>query len=82
MSKYKIILLTIHPNLLAYKDFSGDTIYEMNVCLNSDGVFKLFEIAVLINFHDEYLKKSKKKLLDLIIPFLFMKKKTMTRCLL
>ena len=54
----------------------------MNVCLNSDGVFKLFEIVVLINFHDEYLKKSKKKLLDLIIPFLFMKKKTMTRCLL
>ena len=76
VSKYKIILLTIYPNLLSYKPFSGNTIYEMKVCLNIESVFKLFEIVVLANFHDEYSQKSKKKLLY-SYPFLFLKKKIM-----
>ena len=36
-------------------------IYEMRVCLNINGVFKLFEIVFLANFHDKYLQKSNKK---------------------
>ena len=53
----KIILWTIYPNLLLYKALSGNSIYEMKVCLNIDGVFKLFEkIVVLANIH-KYLKK-------------------------
>ena len=44
MSKYKIVLLTIILNLLSYKALSGNAIYEMKVCLNIGGVFKLFEI--------------------------------------
>ena len=51
------IMLTIYPNLLSYKALSGNTIYEMKVCLNIDNIFKLFEIAVLTNFHDKYLQK-------------------------
>ena len=35
----------------------------MMAYLNTDGVFKLFEIVVLANFHDKYSQKSKKKLL-------------------
>ena len=35
-------------------------IYEMRVCLNINGVFKLFEIVFLANFHDKYLQKSNK----------------------
>ena len=62
VSKYKIILLTIYPSLLSDKALSGNTIYEM-VCLDTDGVFKLFEIVVLANFHNNYSQKSKKKLL-------------------
>ena len=54
----KIILSTIYPNLLSYKALSGNTINEMKVCLNIDGVCKLFEIAVLANFHDKYSQKS------------------------
>ena len=50
-------MLTIYPNLLSYKALSGNTIYEMKVCLNIDNIFKLFEIAVLTNFHDKYLQK-------------------------
>ena len=38
--------------------------------------FKLFEIAVLANFHDKYSQKSKNKLLY-FYPFLFLKKNTM-----
>ena len=53
MSKCKITLLTVYPNLLSYEAFSGNKIYEMKVCLNIDGVFKLFEIVVLANFHDK-----------------------------
>ena len=40
------------PYLLFYKALSRNMIYEMEVCLNIDGVFKLFEIVVLANFHD------------------------------
>ena len=36
---------------------------EMKVCLNIDGVFKLFGIVRLASFHDKYSQKSKKKLL-------------------
>ena len=36
-------------------------IYEMRVCLNINGVFKLFEIVFLANFHDKYSQKSNKK---------------------
>ena len=57
VSKYKIILLTNYPNLLSYEAFSGNTIYEMKVCLNIESVFKVFEIVVLANFHDKYSQK-------------------------
>ena len=57
VSKYKIILLTIYPNLLSYKALSGNTIYEMKVFVNTDGVFKLFEIVVLANFLDKFSQK-------------------------
>ena len=57
VSKCKIILLTNYPNLLSYEAFSGNTIYEMKVCLNIESVFKLFEIVVLANFHDKYSQK-------------------------
>ena len=78
VSKYKIILLTIYSNLLSYEDFSGNTIYEMKVCLNIESVFKLFEIVVLANFHDKYSQISKKKLLYSYPLFLlFLKKKIM-----
>ena len=50
----------------------------MKVCLNIDGVFKLFEIVILANFHDKYSQKSKKKLLY-FHPLLFMKKKAMAK---
>ena len=75
MSKYKIILLTIYPNLLSYKALSGNMIYEIKTCLNTNSVFKLFEIVLLANFHDKYSQKLKKKLLHLY-PFLFLKKTT------
>ena len=57
VSKYKIILLTNYPNLLSYEAFSGNTIYEMKVCLNIESVFKVFDIVVLANFHDKYSQK-------------------------
>ena len=38
VSKYKIILLAIYPNLLSYKALTGNTIYEMKVFLNIDDV--------------------------------------------
>ena len=57
VSKWKIILLTNYPNLLSYEAFSGNTIYEMKVCLNIESVFKVFEIVVLANFHDKYSQK-------------------------
>ena len=44
------------------------------VCLAIDGVFKLFEIVVLVNFHDKYSQKSKKKLLY-FYPFLIFEEK-------
>ena len=53
----------------------------MKVCFNIAGVFKLFELVVLANFHDKYSQKLKKKLLY-FYPFLFLKKKTMAQCLL
>ena len=56
MSKLKIILISC-------KVLSGNTIYEMKVCLNIDSVFELFEIVVLAHFHEKYSQKSKKKLL-------------------
>ena len=74
--KYKIILLTIYPNLLSYKALSGNTIYEMKVCLDIESVFKPREIVVLANFHDKYSQKLRKKLLY-FYPFLFLKKKIM-----
>ena len=51
--------LTIYPNLLPDKALSGNTIYEIKLCLNIEGFFKLFEIVVLANFHDKYSQKSK-----------------------
>ena len=65
MSKY--ILLTIDPNLLSYKALSGNMTCEIKACLNIDGVFKLFQIVVLANFHYKYSQKSKKKLLHFIL---------------
>ena len=56
------------------------------VCLAIDGVFKLFEI-VLVNFHDKYSQKSKKKLLY-FYPFLVFEEKdhgstsVMTTCII
>ena len=81
VSKYKIILLTVYPNLFSYEVFPENTIYEVKVCFNIAGVFKLFELVVLANFHDKYSQKSKKKLLY-FYPFLFLKKNTMIQCLL
>ena len=52
-----IIWLTIYPNLLSYKAHSGNTIYEMNVCLNINGIFKLYKIAFHANFYDKYSQK-------------------------
>ena len=75
MSKYQIILLTIYPNLLSYKALSENMIYEIKTCLNANGVFKLFEIVFLANFHDKYSQKFKSKLLY-FYPFLFLKKTT------
>ena len=46
----------------------------MKVCLNIDGVFKLFEIVVLANFHDKYSQKWKKKLLYFYPFFVFEEK--------
>ena len=63
MSNYKFILLTIYSNLLSYKAFSENTIYDMKICLNIDGVFKLFEIVFLANFHYKYSPNSKEKCL-------------------
>ena len=64
MSKY--ILLTIDPNLLSYKALSGNMICEIKACLSIGGVFKLFQIVVLANFHYKYSQKLKKKLLHFI----------------
>ena len=50
----RLFCLTIYPNLLSYKAPPGNTIYEMKFCFNTDGVFQLFEIVVLANFHDKY----------------------------
>ena len=61
VSRYKIILSTIYPNLWSCKALPGNMIYKMKVCLNIDVVFKPFEIVVLDNFHDKYLQQSKKK---------------------
>ena len=57
MFQNKNILLTIYPNMLSYKALAGNTIYEMKVCIDIDGVFKLFEIVVLANFCDKYSQK-------------------------
>ena len=46
---------------------------KRKVCLNIDGIFKLFEVVVLANFHDKYSQKSKKKLLY-FYPFFFLRK--------
>ena len=46
----------------------------MKVCLNIDGVFKIFEIVVLANFHDKYQKNKKKKLLYFYPFFVFEEK--------
>ena len=70
MSNYKIILLTIYPNLLSYKALSGNTIYEMKVFLNIDGVIKLFEIVVLANFMINN-QKNQKGSCYIFILFLF-----------
>ena len=56
-TKYMIILLAIYPNLVSYKTLSGNVIYEMKVCLNIDGVFKLFENVFLVNFYYIYSQK-------------------------
>ena len=53
----RLFLLTTHPNLLSYKALPGNTIYEMKVCLNIDGVFKLIEIVFLVNFYYIYSQK-------------------------
>ena len=76
MSKCKITLLTSYPDLLSYKAFSGNTIYEMKVCLNIDGVFKLFEIVVLANVKIAKINihKNKKKLLYFYAFFVFEEK--------
>ena len=60
VSKYRVILLTICPNLLSYKVLLGNMIYEMKVCLKIDAVFKLFENVVLANFHHKYSQKLKR----------------------
>ena len=64
MSKLKIILISC-------KVLSGNTIYEMKICLNIDSVFKLFEIVGLAHFHEKYSQKSKKKLLYFYPLFVF-----------
>ena len=76
MSKCKITLLTSYPDLLSYKAFSGNTIYEMKVCLNIDCVFKLFEIVVLANVKIAKINihKNKKKLLYFYPFFVFEEK--------
>ena len=75
VSKYEIILLAIYPNLWSCKAFSRNTIYEMKVCLNIDGAFKLFEIVTLDNFHHKPSQKWKKKLL-FFYPFCFWRKRS------
>ena len=50
--EYKIVLSTIYPYLLLCKALPKNTIYEMKVCLNINGVFKLFEMIILAKFHD------------------------------
>ena len=50
----------------------------MTICL-STGVFKLFEIVVLANFHDKYSKKSKK--VAIFLSFLVFEKKILVTCL-
>ena len=63
------LLLTICLNLLSHKAFPENTIYEMKVCCNSDGVFKLFEIVALSNF-----QKIKKEVV-IFLPFFVFEEK-------
>ena len=74
MSKYKIILLTSYPNLLSFEALSGNMIYKMKVCLNIDDVFKLFEIVILADFHDNINRNTKRSCYIFII-FCFRRKK-------
>ena len=46
----------------------------MKVCLNIDGIFKLFEIVVLANFMINIHKNQKKKLLSFHLFFVFEEK--------
>ena len=71
VSKYRVILLTICPNLLSYKVLLGNMIYEMKVCLKIDAVFKLFENVVLANFHHKYSQKSKRNCYIFSLFFVF-----------
>ena len=72
-----IRLFTLYPNLLSYKALSVNTIYEMKVCLNIDGVFNylqlLFKLIFMINIH-----KNQKISCYFLSFFCFWKKKTMT----
>ena len=68
-------MLAIYSNLLSYKALTGNTIYEMKVFRNIDGVFKLFEIVVLANFHDTYSQKSKKEVAVFLFFFCFSRKR-------
>ena len=61
---------------MSYKALTGNIIYEMKVFLNIDGVFKLFEIVVLANFHDTYLQKSKKGVAIFLFFFCFSRKRS------
>ena len=65
MSKYKIIFLTSYPNLLSFEALSGNMIYKMKVCLNIDDVFKLFEIVILADFHDNINRNTKRSFIFL-----------------
>ena len=53
--------------MLSYKALPGNKIYKIMVYLVIDGVFKLFEIVILANFHDKYSQKIKKE----VVIFLF-----------
>lgn len=77
----KLFCQIICLKLLSCTDLSGNTIYEMKICLNIGRAFKLFQILVLINLYDKCLQKSKKKLLYFYL-FLFFNKKTIAQCLL
>ena len=70
----RLFCLIICLKLLSCTDLSGNTIYEVKVCLNIGRAFKLCEILVLINLYDKCLQKPKNEVLIFLSIFVFQEK--------